>query len=346
MARKIKESCRKPPPSHTHTHAHTRTREHTRLRAEVQNRQRKCCRKTPKRRERGAFAVPERGWAAAASRFHVPFCLANPSLVFQDSSDQRDMAKQPACAPTSYIPMQQPDVAAGFTTAPADVAAAGPPPAPHHHPAPPPPCNESKSFCPTENKPGEVDGGKAYGTFKNAAPAVPGSAVVNSAFRKDSAASTRGGAAHNADPLRATAEQNNTTGSWAAMSQTTIILGTDGNTSVQPASATAVSGLKWRGAAGRVGQRGSASAVRRGANPGASAEPAAACCPPSADFTPTCAVNQTQPPNFRAARRCFVAGGGNEAPRAYSFTRKRKEPFPSLILCNVAFQIAGKLSKL
>ncbi|KAF3686739.1 Sodium- and chloride-dependent glycine transporter 2 [Channa argus] len=136
------------------------------------------------------------------------------------------MAKQPASAPTSYIPSQQPDGASGLTTNKPDNTAACPPPAPHHHPAPQPPCNESKTFCPTENKPGEPDINKAYGTFKSTPPAVPGSVAVNSAFGKDG------------DPLRATAEQNNTAGNWTAMSQTTIILGTDGNTSVQPGTLT------------------------------------------------------------------------------------------------------------
>uniref|UniRef100_A0A3Q1JKP2 Transporter n=1 Tax=Anabas testudineus TaxID=64144 RepID=A0A3Q1JKP2_ANATE len=142
--------------------------------------------------------------------------------MFQDFSDQRDMAKPPASAPTSYIPAQQPDGAAGLTTNKPD------------NTAPPAPSTESKTFCPTENKPGEPDTNKAYGTFKSAPPAVPGSVAVNSAFRKDSAGSARGGSAQYGDPLRATAEQNNTAGNWTAMSQTTIILGTDGNTSVQP----------------------------------------------------------------------------------------------------------------
>ncbi|XP_047437172.1 sodium- and chloride-dependent glycine transporter 2 isoform X2 [Mugil cephalus] len=152
-----------------------------------------------------------------------------------DFSDQRDMAKQPASAPTGYIPAQQPDGAAGLTAnKPDNTAAACPTPAPHHHPAPQPPapCNESKTFCPTENKPGELDSNKAYGTFKNTPPA--GSVAVNSAFRKDSVGSARGGSAQYGDPLRATTEQNNATGNWTTMSQTTIILGTDGNTSVQP----------------------------------------------------------------------------------------------------------------
>lgn len=165
--------------------------------------------------------------------------------MFQDFSDQRDMAKQPTSAPTGYIPMQQPDGAAGLTANKPDNAAACPPPAPHHHPAPqpPPPCNESKTFCPTENKPGESESNKAYGTFKSAAPAVPGSVAANSAFRKDSVGSARGGSAQYGDPLRATAEQNNTAGNWMAMSQTTIILGTDGNTSVQPGTLAGVSQL-------------------------------------------------------------------------------------------------------
>lgn len=165
--------------------------------------------------------------------------------MFQDFSDHRDMAKQPASAPTSYIPPQQPDGAAGLTTNKPDNTAACAPPASHHHPAPqpPPPCTESKTFCPTENKPGEPDTNKAYGTFKSPPPAVPGSVAVNSAFRKDSAGSARGGSAQYGDPLRATAEQNNTAGNWTAMSQTTIILGTDGNTSVQPGVVAGVSQL-------------------------------------------------------------------------------------------------------
>lgn len=163
--------------------------------------------------------------------------------MFQDFSDQRDMAKQPASAPTGYIPTQQPDGAAGLTTNKPDNTAACPPATPHHHPAPQPPCNESKSFCLTENKPGDLDSNKAYGTFKSAPTAVPGSAAVNSAFRKDSAGSARVGSVQYGDPLRAAAEQNNTAGNWTTMSQTTIILGTDGNTSVQPGTVTGVSQL-------------------------------------------------------------------------------------------------------
>ncbi|XP_031596822.2 sodium- and chloride-dependent glycine transporter 2 [Oreochromis aureus] len=159
-----------------------------------------------------------------------------------DLSDQRDMAKQPASAPTGYIPAQQSDGAAGLMGNKPDNTAACPPPAPRHHPAPqpPPPCNERNTFCPAENKPGEPDSNKEYGTFKNTPPAVPGSVAVNSALRKDSVGSARGGSAQYGDPLRATAEQNNTAGNWTSMSQTTIILGTDGNTSVQPGTVAGV----------------------------------------------------------------------------------------------------------
>ncbi|KAL1006968.1 hypothetical protein UPYG_G00079910 [Umbra pygmaea] len=104
----------------------------------------------------------------------------------------------------------------------------------------PPPSNESKTFCPVENKPGEPgEASKVYGTFKNAAPAVPGSVAANSALRKDSTCSAGGSAARGipvqyGEPLRATGDRNNASDNWTTMSQTTIILGTDGNTSVQP----------------------------------------------------------------------------------------------------------------
>lgn len=160
------------------------------------------------------------------------------------------MAKQPTGA--GYIPTQQPDGASGLTANKPDTAAAHPQPAP-----PPPVCSESKSFCPAENKPGDSETSKVYGTFKNAAPAAaaPGSVAANSAFRKDSAGSAAvapavpsrgGGSGQCSDPLRgagAAAEQNNAPGNLTTMSQTTIILGTDGNTSVQPGTVVGVSQL-------------------------------------------------------------------------------------------------------
>lgn len=176
--------------------------------------------------------------------------------MLQDFPDQREMPKQPANAPVGHNPSQQPEGAVGVTAnKPENVSCQ--PSAPHVHPAPqPPPCNESKTFGPTESKPGEPETNKVYGTFKNTAPAVPGSVAESSAFRKDStgsAAAQTGGATASqgrgmsvqyGDPLRATTEQNNASGNWTAMSQTTIVLGTDGNTSVQPSAISEVRELK------------------------------------------------------------------------------------------------------
>jgi len=156
------------------------------------------------------------------------------------------MAKQPAGG--SSVPAQQPDGASGFTASTPDNAAAAAEAAAdspihhlHHRPAPPPPCsgNEGKTFSNTENKPGELDSSRAYGTFKNAAPAAPEPVAGNSALGMDSVGSARVGSGQCVDPLRA--EQNNTAGNWTTMSQTTIILGTDGITSVQAVAAAGVS---------------------------------------------------------------------------------------------------------
>ncbi|KAJ8413051.1 hypothetical protein AAFF_G00106330 [Aldrovandia affinis] len=119
--------------------------------------------------------------------------------------------------------------------------------------APPPhPANERKTFCPVENTPGEAEANKAYGTFKNQAP-VP--VPMNSALRKDSTGTalprTDGSttvqgtlmSSHCTDALpnqsatRSAVEQNNATGNWTSVSQTTVVLGTDGNTSVLPGTA-------------------------------------------------------------------------------------------------------------
>ncbi|KAI2662900.1 Sodium- and chloride-dependent glycine transporter 2 [Labeo rohita] len=109
----------------------------------------------------------------------------------------------------------------------------------------PPPVNERKTFCPSENKPCDMEANKAYGTFKNAAPG-PTFAPVNSAVRKDSVGKMDGSTgkatsdfmSNNQSAVRIAAEHNNTTGDWTSMSQTTIILGTDGNTSVLPGTLT------------------------------------------------------------------------------------------------------------
>ncbi|KAL2089069.1 hypothetical protein ACEWY4_015968 [Coilia grayii] len=163
-----------------------------------------------------------------------------------DFNDQKDMLRQPANSPAGFG-SPHPEGAVGVTTNKSENGHSIPS---DSHLAPqPPPVNERKTFCPTENKPGETDSNKAYGTFKNAAPAVPVS--INSALRKDSAPTappqTDGttfqgnampDAMANQGAMRTTAEQNNATGNWTTMSQTTIILGTDGNTSVLPGTIT------------------------------------------------------------------------------------------------------------
>lgn len=160
------------------------------------------------------------------------------------------MLRQPANSPAGFGSPHQPEGAVGVTTNKPENGHSLPS---DTHPAPqPPPVNERKTFCPTENKPGETDSNKVYGTFKNVAPAVP----VNSALPKNPAATLQqadGTTVHgkamsdavaNQDAMRSTVEQNNATGNWTTMSQTTIILGTDGNTSVLPGTITGVSCCK------------------------------------------------------------------------------------------------------
>ncbi|XP_053722264.1 sodium- and chloride-dependent glycine transporter 2 [Synchiropus splendidus] len=144
-----------------------------------------------------------------------------------DFLGQRDMATPPNNTPGGYIPTQQPDGAAGLA---ADPAAACAPASPCHQPSAYP-RNEAKTFPSSENK--DAESNKAYGTFKNPAPPAPGSVSANSAFRKDSSPG-RG----SAEPPQLPTVRNNSTANWTPMSQTTIILGTDGNTSVQPGSVT------------------------------------------------------------------------------------------------------------
>uniref|UniRef100_A0A671LTJ4 Transporter n=1 Tax=Sinocyclocheilus anshuiensis TaxID=1608454 RepID=A0A671LTJ4_9TELE len=154
----------------------------------------------------------------------------------QDFSEHGEMLRQPS----NGIPPQPSGGAVGATTTNTPE---------NGNPVPqPPPVNERKTFCPSENKPCEMEANKAYGTFKNAAPG-PTFAPVNSAVRKDSVGKMDGSTgkatsdfmSNNQSAVRIAAEHNNTTGDWTSMSQTTIILGTDGNTSVLPGTVTGVS---------------------------------------------------------------------------------------------------------
>ncbi|XP_019899884.2 sodium- and chloride-dependent glycine transporter 2 isoform X3 [Esox lucius] len=159
-----------------------------------------------------------------------------------DLSDQREMTKQPANAPMGFNPLHQHEGVVGVTANLPDNAISQMSAA--YSPPQPPSSNESKTFCPMENKPGESgEASKVYGTFKNAAPTAPGSVAANSAFHKDSISSAGGSAARGVpvqygDQFRTTGDRNNASGNWTTMSQTTIILGTDGNPSVQPSAVT------------------------------------------------------------------------------------------------------------
>lgn len=111
--------------------------------------------------------------------------------------------------------------------------------------------NERKTFCPPENKPCELDSSKAYGTFKNV---TPGTTFASSAVRNDSVGRMDGSTTHgkptsdamsnDQGAVRISAEHNNSASEWTSMSQTTILLGADGNTSVLPGTVTGVSGYK------------------------------------------------------------------------------------------------------
>ncbi|KAG7473682.1 hypothetical protein MATL_G00098440 [Megalops atlanticus] len=162
-------------------------------------------------------------------------------------SEQRDMTKHPVNSPGRFNPIPQTEGAGGLTTNKTSSVQNLPFDPQHAHQSQP--ADERKTFCAAENTLVEMEVEKVYGTFKDAALApVP----VNSGLRKDSTGPTvlqmdgstavRGTlmSSHCKDALpiqnavKSTMGQNNATGNWASMSQTTVILGTDGNTSVLP----------------------------------------------------------------------------------------------------------------
>ncbi|XP_064169085.1 sodium- and chloride-dependent glycine transporter 2-like isoform X1 [Anguilla rostrata] len=162
-----------------------------------------------------------------------------------DFCEKRDLPKQPVNSPARFDSLPQPEGAGGLTTNKFGNVQNLPPDSQSAYQSQA--TDERKTFCPAESKQREADGEKAYGTFKNAAP-VP--VPANSALRKDSGGpappKTDGstavhgalmsshvtGALPNQSAVKGTVEQNNATSNWASMSQTTVLLGTDGNTSV------------------------------------------------------------------------------------------------------------------
>ncbi|RXM31740.1 Sodium- and chloride-dependent glycine transporter 2 [Acipenser ruthenus] len=168
---------------------------------------------------------------------------------WMDYSEQRDMTKQPTNNPAPLNPGGQPDGTAGVIinkpeqdqTLPSEVH----PPA-QQAKVSKSPYTEQKTFSAVEAKPNAPEGTTLAGTFKNISPAQ-----ANSATRKDSIepvphkdASTTvyskfvpphcTEAVLNQSIMKSTVEQNNATGNWTTISQTTVVLGTDGNTSVLP----------------------------------------------------------------------------------------------------------------
>ncbi|KAG5270131.1 hypothetical protein AALO_G00189080 [Alosa alosa] len=112
-----------------------------------------------------------------------------------DFSDQKDMLRQPANSPAGFGSPHQPEGAVGVITNKPENGLPS-----DTHSAPPP---DSAGTAP------QTDGTTVHGKAMSDAMANQGA-------------------------MRSTVEQNNATGNWTTMSQTTIILGTDGNTSVLP----------------------------------------------------------------------------------------------------------------
>ncbi len=136
-------------------------------------------------------------------------------LTLQDFSEHGEMLRQPS----NSIPPQPSGGAVGATTTNK--------PENGNPVLQPPPVNERKTFCPSENKPSEMEANKAYGTFKT--PHLdPPFAPVNFAVRKDSVGKMDGSTGkatsdfmtNNQSAVRIAAEHNNTTGDWTSMSQT------------------------------------------------------------------------------------------------------------------------------
>ncbi|KAJ3592785.1 hypothetical protein NHX12_005124, partial [Muraenolepis orangiensis] len=78
--------------------------------------------------------------------------------------------------------------------------------------------------------------GSAAGPFtpSQQQPDSDSSGSTGALIGSPAASQGRGVSVQYGDPLRTNTDQNNAPGNWTAMSHTTIILGTDGNTSVQP----------------------------------------------------------------------------------------------------------------
>ncbi|XP_066556629.1 sodium- and chloride-dependent glycine transporter 2 [Amia ocellicauda] len=161
-----------------------------------------------------------------------------------DCSDQKDMTKQPVNSPANLNPLSPPEGAVGVIinkpehvqNLPSEVQ---PPAQPQPAKVSTSPSIERKTFPPAESKQGEAEGIRVCGTLTNSAPVpvLPQTDGPTNGHSKMMSSHFSEVVPH-PSILKSTVEQNNVTGNWTTMSQTTVILGTDGNTSVLPGTVT------------------------------------------------------------------------------------------------------------
>ncbi|XP_039605172.1 sodium- and chloride-dependent glycine transporter 2 isoform X2 [Polypterus senegalus] len=168
-----------------------------------------------------------------------------------DFSEQREMTKQTVISPASFTCGSQCEGAVGVTikkteqdqNLPSDVLTQQQPQPPRVSTSP---SIERKTFSQPEAKIGEAEATRIPGTIQNSHPVQDTSATLKDTFehtvQKDASTAVHSKlmssqcteAVTNQTLNKSTMEQNNATGNWTTMSSTTVVLGTDGNTSVMP----------------------------------------------------------------------------------------------------------------
>ncbi|MBN3289676.1 SC6A5 protein, partial [Polypterus senegalus] len=176
-----------------------------------------------------------------------------------DFSEQREMTKQTVISPASFTCGSQCEGAVGVTikkteqdqNLPSDVLTQQQPQPPRVSTSP---SIERKTFSQPEAKIGEAEATRIPGTIQNSHPVQDTSATLKDTFehtvQKDASTAVHSKlmssqcteAVTNQTLNKSTMEQNNATGNWTTMSSTTVVLGTDGNTSVMPGTVAGVSG--------------------------------------------------------------------------------------------------------
>ncbi|KAG2462330.1 SC6A5 protein, partial [Polypterus senegalus] len=161
------------------------------------------------------------------------------------------MTKQTVISPASFTCGSQCEGAVGVTikkteqdqNLPSDVLTQQQPQPPRVSTSP---SIERKTFSQPEAKIGEAEATRIPGTIQNSHPVQDTSATLKDTFehtvQKDASTAVHSKlmssqcteAVTNQTLNKSTMEQNNATGNWTTMSSTTVVLGTDGNTSVMP----------------------------------------------------------------------------------------------------------------